>query len=110
MKPTKTTCIIELNKDVSIELEGSYYRGFLGSWENPPEDPEFEITNAKIVKGTDLQFIEWNDEFLMSKFTEMEDRVKKNLPLHTQTLFEYFEEKALEILQEGEIEPDYEKD
>ena len=110
MKPTKTTCIIELNKDVSIELEGSYYRGFLGSWENPPEDPEFEITNAKIVKGTDLQFIEWNDEFLDSQISKLRKGYIKGTSENTQTLFEYFEEKALEQMQEAEIEPDYEKD
>jgi len=35
-------------KGTDLEVSGNYYRGFLGSYEDPPEPPELEIVEITI--------------------------------------------------------------
>jgi hypothetical protein len=46
-------------------LDGNYYKGFHGSYEDPPEPPEFDITKV-MIEGLDVT------ETISSFFEELE--------------------------------------
>jgi hypothetical protein len=47
----KRTVIVTLREDVAVEVKGNYFGGYEGSWEEPPEEPEFEVISYNAWSG-----------------------------------------------------------
>lgn len=94
----KTTMIVDLNKDLSLEIEGEYYKSVPSTYTDPEDPSSFEIDNIEIVKGTTMDFMEWSDDFLWMQIRENKEKLSKGKTPYTQTLFEYLQELVLQKL------------
>lgn len=81
----KETVVVRLNKDLFVELTGTYFGGYIGSWEQPPEDSEFEVDKVELHTGSLTDLIEYIDG------------IKGGI-------FEHFSEKAVEQIQQDKYE------
>lgn len=54
----KTTTEIQLGDKVWLSISGSYYGGYIGSMEDPPEEPEFEIESIRLVTGELIELLD----------------------------------------------------
>ena len=82
-RPAKTT--IWLEKDLAVQVKGRYFGGYMGSWEQPPEEPEFEIDEVILVEGNLTKLLEYFD-----------NRSKE-------TIFDQLASKAVEEMQKEEV-------
>jgi hypothetical protein len=83
----KQTVIIQLDKDLSVEVKGTYFGGRLGTLETPPEDSEFEVEEVNISTGS------------ITGLLEYVDGLRKG-----ETIFEVLSDKAIEQMQQDRYE------
>lgn len=78
---------VAIDKNVLVSISGSYFGGYMGSREDPPEEPSFEIESVKLISGS---------------LTELLDAIDDNLK-QGQTINEFLSDKACEsMLSEAE--------
>jgi len=54
----KTTTVIIKYADCTLQVTGTYTSGRLGTMEEPPENPEFEVTKIDLIDGSLMDLID----------------------------------------------------
>jgi hypothetical protein len=82
-------------QDMEVEVEGSASSGWAGSYYDPPEEPEMEITHVKKIKFADKE-IDIDEAFDEDAWSDIEMRLWEQLQADHEYAQEYRAEQEME--------------